>query len=597
MISRETQRRQRYGRILFGLCAAILGTSAVCSAQTPTWMRTWDGARPGVTAPPRDVATGVLANAAGNVYVLGMSLSNANTPVPPPLPPIPGRFLSHDDLAVVKLSPDGNVVWSLTYDFPTLGDSNVTPQTQSGHDVPLEGVLGTDGSLYVLAQVAYRYDTGTVNVGNPPQPTETTIPAYGLGIVKISPSGSVVWSTIYFPSGVTSMNPISMALGDSGRLYAAYSAITPSNGQTQGVLVVDSTAGTTVTDLMLNAAGASAFTLPRVVRPGTGGRVYVASTPPTSSGSSALLSVIDDATVSIVRETFAPGPVSRGIVGMVVSPVDGSVAISGTVNGAGGGDAMAAKFTAAGDHLWTSTFDDINSSSQAVAAGVAMDTAGNVYTAGIQGISPAPSDVFVVKFPSAGGAPAWGTVWSQASTSPEWVSSRQGIVVRPSGEVLVSGWLPGTASGSDFDMLALALNADTGAVGTPIIYNPALSTASDDRVSAGMLLTPDGGLVLAGRSSTSRNMDFVVVKFTVTSGTPAGCNPADIAGGGATGQSPDGSLDGTDFIAFINSFAIGDASVDPAADVAGGGGDGLQPDGTIDGGDFIAFINAFAIGC
>jgi hypothetical protein len=37
--------------------------------------------------------------------------------------------------------------------------------------------------------------------------------------------------------------------------------------------------------------------------------------------------------------------------------------------------------------------------------------------------------------------------------------------------------------------------------------------------------------------------------------------------------------------------------VDPAADVAGGGGDGLQPDGTIDGGDFIAFINAFAIGC
>ncbi|MFO0376800.1 MAG: GC-type dockerin domain-anchored protein [bacterium] len=591
MIRTLLQSRPSAVRIPFALCAALLGTSAICSAQTPTWVRTWDGARPGVTAPPRDSATGVLADAAGNVYVLGMSLSNANTPVPPPLPPIPGRFLSHDDLAVVKLSPDGNVVWSLTYDFPTLGDSNVTPQTQSGHDAPLEGVLGTDGSLYVLAQMAYRYDTGTVNVGNPPQPTETTIPAYGLGIVKISPSGSVVWSTIYFPSSrVTSMNPISMALGDSGRLYAAYSAITPSNGQTQGVLVVDSTAGTTVTDLMLNAAGASAFTLPRVVRPGTGGRVYVASTPPTSSGSSALLSVIDDATVSIVRETFAPGPVSRGIVGMVVSPVDGSVAISGDVNGAGGGDAMATKFTAAGDHLWTSTFDDINSSSQSAAAGVAMDAAGNVYTAGIQGISPAQNDVFVVKFPSAGGAPAWGTVWSRTSTSPEWVTPRQGIVVRPSGEVLVSGWLLRTASGSDFDMLALALNADTGAVITPIIYNPALSTASDDRVSGGMLLTPDGGLVLAGRSFTSRNMDFVVVKF---GGGASACNAADITGIGGPPAGPDRLLTGDDFNAFISAFAADDL----LADITGVGGPPATPDGLLTGDDFNAFISAFAAGC
>jgi hypothetical protein len=68
---------------------------------------------------------------------------------------------------------------------------------------------------------------------------------------------------------------------------------------------------------------------------------------------------------------------------------------------------------------------------------------------------------------------------------------------------------------------------------------------------------------------------------------------ADIAGGDPTGG--DGSVDGTDFIAFINSFGIGDASVDPAADVAGGVPSG--PDGTIDGTDFIEFINAFGAGC
>jgi len=62
----------------------------------------------------------------------------------------------------------------------------------------------------------------------------------------------------------------------------------------------------------------------------------------------------------------------------------------------------------------------------------------------------------------------------------------------------------------------------------------------------------------------------------------------------------DGTIDGSDFIAFINAFGIGDASIDPVADVGGGNDpsrDAGGPDGTIDGTDFIAFINAFAAGC
>ena len=51
----------------------------------------------------------------------------------------------------------------------------------------------------------------------------------------------------------------------------------------------------------------------------------------------------------------------------------------------------------------------------------------------------------------------------------------------------------------------------------------------------------------------------------------------------------DGTVDGSDFIAFINSFAIGLTAVDPVADIDG--------DGTIDGTDFITFINAFGAGC
>ncbi len=89
---------------------------------------------------------------------------------------------------------------------------------------------------------------------------------------------------------------------------------------------------------------------------------------------------------------------------------------------------------------------------------------------------------------------------------------------------------------------------------------------------------------------------YYAVRWTPVT-TPAGCSLADLAGGGADGISPDGIVDGSDFIAFINSFGIGDVGSSALADVAGGGTNGLSPDGIIDGSDFIAFINAFAVGC
>ncbi len=77
---------------------------------------------------------------------------------------------------------------------------------------------------------------------------------------------------------------------------------------------------------------------------------------------------------------------------------------------------------------------------------------------------------------------------------------------------------------------------------------------------------------------------------------PAAPCVSDIAGPGGT-RPGDGTVDGSDFIAFINSFSIGDTAVDSTADIAGGGAAGTEPDGTVDGSDFIAFINAFSLGC
>ena len=117
------------------------------------------------------------------------------------------------------------------------------------------------------------------------------------------------------------------------------------------------------------------------------------------------------------------------------------------------------------------------------------------------------------------------------------------------------------------------------------------------KVESGELLVEGSAPIADGQCGTP------LYRFRLVSCMSGGLpNPADV--------DHDGSVDGNDFIAFMNSFALGDASIDPVADVAGrielypvaGSNPPTSieesfPDGTIDGGDFITFINAFSAGC
>ncbi len=117
----------------------------------------------------------------------------------------------------------------------------------------------------------------------------------------------------------------------------------------------------------------------------------------------------------------------------------------------------------------------------------------------------------------------------------------------------------------------------TGTTGpTLLISNVALSDAGDYTLRT----TGPCGVVISPAATVS-----------VTPLPPVGgCNPADIVDGGGVPPG-DGTVDGSDFIAFINAFSSGDL----LADVAGSEGPGT--DGIVDGSDFILFINSFAQGC
>jgi hypothetical protein len=129
--------------------------------------------------------------------------------------------------------------------------------------------------------------------------------------------------------------------------------------------------------------------------------------------------------------------------------------------------------------------------------------------------------------------------------------------------------------------------------GTPInpLTNPSAATAT-------LTLTNVTSADATSYDCIVTNACGSVTSNPATLTLAAKCSPADIVGtDGGPVQCADSTVDGSDFIAFINSFSIGDATIDPLADIAGGGDTGEDPDGTIDGTDFIAFINAFAIGC
>jgi hypothetical protein len=162
---------------------------------------------------------------------------------------------------------------------------------------------------------------------------------------------------------------------------------------------------------------------------------------------------------------------------------------------------------------------------------------------------------------------------------------------------VISG-LPASITVEEGQTLSLAATvAGTGPLTYTWLRNSSSITSanaigvSDSTLQISPAAISDSGvynLVVTGPCATLSSADVIV---TVTPPVATVCL-ADVT--------LDGTVDGSDFIAFINSFGIGDAAVDPVADVAGGSDPALPeggPDGTIDGTDFIAFINAFAVGC
>jgi hypothetical protein len=268
----------------------------------------------------------------------------------------------------------------------------------------------------------------------------------------------------------------------------------------------------------------------------------------------------------------------------------GNAYLAGGTNGnlggpnSGVGDIFAAKYDGSGSQLW---LRHIGSARDDRASSLAVDGAGNMYIVGdtagdLGGPNAGPEntyDIFVAKYDPSGNQ-LWLRQIGSAGDDRALAAAVDG-----EGSVFVTGASNGNlvgfnAGGLDIILIkydssgTLRWMQQAGSAANDVARGVAVDGA-DHVYLAGFTLGDFGGLSAGGD-------DIFVAKY----GPPSCASIADVAGGLG---GPDGVVDGSDFVAFINSFGIGDWATDALADVNG--------DGMIDGSDLIAFINAFAAGC
>ena len=342
-----------------------------------------------------DYGTGIAVDSAGNAYVLGYS-NSSNFPTAQPLQAsLAGEF----DIVLSKLNATGSSLIFSTY----YGGA----RTDNARGIALDGT----GAVYIVG------DTDSVNF-----PTQNPIQATLRGtsdafVVKVNPSGSsVVYSTLLGGSLTEFGNGITV--DGSGNAYIVGNTAS-SDFPTANALQATKAGATDVFVAKINAAGSALVYSTYlggtdydfgygIALDGNGGAVVVGQT-----------ASADFPTLTPVQQTFG-----------------------------GGGDAFVSKLSASGSTLLYSTF--LGGSGQDIAYAVALDSMGNAYVTGDTVSANFPSlhslqgpggdrDAFVSKLSALGSTLLYSTYLGGADKD-----QARGIAVNAAGDAYVAGYTVST---------------------------------------------------------------------------------------------------------------------------------------------------------
>lgn len=443
---------------------SILITATVALAETPptaAWVHQWNG--PGNSY---DYGLFTAIDPAGPLYVAGSTYEF-------------GLEGNKEDFFVTQLDADGNGIWTRYYGGRDSDIPSCLILTAAG-EVIVTG-YAWDEAQRIVATLCYDA-TGTL-LWNRSIPI-AGFPGFNFGprivaddagdlvfcaasnddylIVKLSPTGAVLWERSYDGPTAAGDEPTDLAVDESGNIYVT--------GIVEDAGSIESAYGTVKLDtdgtyqwVQFESGDLGSLFPYAGVEVGPDGDIIVAGNPESLCGVFQVRTWKVDADTGEViwLEVFPPNPCDS------VEPVDMAVDGAGNVVVAGFGlvgtvglHFQTIRYGADGQFQWHRLFDGAGTSSD-VSASLALDAEDNAYVAGLTTFPPQNRDWTAVKY-TPGGDEAWSVHWAGPSGAND---GAEGIAVSATGDVIVVGqtYSPEQLS----DAVAILYRQESAAAATP----------------------------------------------------------------------------------------------------------------------------------
>jgi uncharacterized delta-60 repeat protein len=377
--------------------------------------------------------------------------------------------------------------WVSTYNGPISGDDNADAIT-----------VDSSGNVYV---VGYSYGSGTQN---------------DYAAVKYNSAGVQQWVARYDGPASSYDEPHSIAVDSSGNVYVT--------GYSYG-----SGAGVDYATVKYNSVGAEQWVSrydgavgddgARKIAVDSSGNVYVAgySRGAGTSEDYATVKYDSDGGVQWVSRYNGPGSSTDWAKAMAIDS-SGNVYVTGYSDAGGiNHDYATVKYNSVGAEQWVARYNAGMDYSNAIT----VDSSGNVYVTG-ESLIPGPGyDYATVKYDSTGAEQ-----WVQRYDSPAGGDDRAySIAVDSSGNVYVTGFSPGSGTGSDY---ATVKYDSAGAEQWVARYN---GLGNSDDYARSVAIDSSGNVYVTGESMGSgANYNYATVKYN-SSGDQQWVEIYDRAGG------------------------------------------------------------------
>jgi len=369
-------------------------TIGYSSAGVPMWTNWYNG-----TGNGSDYALAVAVNVNSNVVVTGYSVGSS----------------SPDDYATIAYSNSGVPIWTNRYRGPTGGAYAVAMAVDRSGNVVVAGYTSGVGGNYDYATIAY------------------------------SSAGAPLWTNFYNGSGNFHDTAYAVAVDASGNVFVtggSWGGLSDYDYATVGY----SSAGVPLWTNRYNGPGNSSDYAVAVATDTNGNVIVTGYSAGGGSGYDYATIAYSSAGVPLWTNRYTGTASGPDYARALAVDSGGNVIVAGDSTGSSSSiDSATIKYSSAGVPLWTNRYNGpANSSDTAVA--VTIDTYGNVFVIGRSAGIGTGDDYATIAYSSAG-LPLWTNRYNGTGNSSDYP---QDVTVDAGGNVIVTGYSPGSGVGYDF---------------------------------------------------------------------------------------------------------------------------------------------------